>query len=77
MLKERMGLVLWDIKEEDRESLPTDFLIKRALVYGGAFLVHDILDNYGIDKTKKVFNSLKISEVGKNRHHFFKNYLFV
>lgn len=76
MLKERIDLVLWDINEENRESLPVDFLIKRALVYGGAFLVHDILESYGIDKTREVFNSLKISEVGKNRHHFFKNYIF-
>lgn len=77
MSKERIATVLWDIKEEDRESLPIDFLIKRALVYGGAYLIHDILHDYGVDKTKEVFSSLKISEVGKNRHSFFKNYIFV
>lgn len=76
MFKERIATVLWDIKEEDRASLPVDFLIKRALVYGGAFLIHDILHDYGVDKTKKVFESLKISEVGKDRYSFFKNYLF-
>lgn len=77
MSKEKIAAVLWDIKEEDRESLPTDFLIKRALVYGGAYLIHDVLHDYGIAKTKEVFESLKISEVGINRHSFFKNYLFV
>lgn len=77
MSKERIATVLWDIKEEDRESLPANFLIKRALVYGGAFLIRDILQDYGVNKTKEVFESLKISEVGKNRHSFFKNYLFV
>ncbi len=77
MSQDKLNLVLWDIKEEDRASLPTNFLIKRALVYGGIFLIHDVLRNYGIDKTKEVFESLKVSEVGKNRHYFFKNYLFI
>lgn len=77
MTKSNISMVLWDIREEDRKSLPTDFLIKRILVYGGAFLVREALHDYGIDKTKEVFESLKISEVGKNRYHFFKNYIFV
>lgn len=77
MSQDKINSVLWDIKEEDRGSLPANFLIKRALVYGGVFLIHDVLHNYGIDKTKEVFESLKVSEVGKNRHYFFKNYLFV
>lgn len=77
MSNERIATVLWDIKEEDRKTLPTDFLIKRALVYGGAFLLRDTLHDYGIDKTKQVFESLKVSEMGTNRHSFFKNYIFV
>jgi len=77
MDKAKIDTVLWDIREEDRESLPINFLIKRVLVYGGAFLLRDVLHNYGIDKTKEVFDSLKISEVGIKRHYFFKNYLFV
>lgn len=77
MSQDKISPVLWDIKEEDRGALPTNFLIKRALVYGGASLIHDVLHSYGMDKTKEVFESLKVSEVGKNRHYFFKNYLFV
>ena len=73
----KIDTVLWDIKEENRVSLPTDFLIKRVIVYGGSFLLRDVLKNYGKDKTKEVFDSLKISEVGKKRYYFFKNYLFV
>jgi hypothetical protein len=77
MSQDKINSVLWDIREEDRKALPTNFLIKRVLVYGGVFLIHDILCDYGMDKTKEVFESLKVSEVGKNRHYFFKNYLFI
>ena len=77
MSQDKISSVLWDIKEEDKESLPVSFLIKRALVYGGVFLIHDVLHHYGKDKTKEVFESLKVSEVGKNRYYFFKNYLFI
>lgn len=76
MVKDKIAVVLWDIKEEDRGSLPIDFLIKRVLVYGGAFLIRDTLHHYGVDKSREVFESLKVSEVGKNRYHFFKKYLF-
>jgi hypothetical protein len=77
MDRDKIDTVLWDIKENDRGSLPDDFLIKRTLVYGGAFLIRDILKNYGVDKTKEVFDSLKVSEVGERRYYFFKNYLFI
>lgn len=76
MNKGRIDDVLWDIKEEEKTSLPIDFLIKRVLVYGGFLLLSDMLHNYDIAKTKEVFNSLKVSEVGERRHYFFKNYLF-
>ena len=76
MDNDEIDAVLWDIKEEDRKSLPVDFLIKRVLVYGGAFLLRDTLQNYGLNKTKGVFESLKTSEVGERRHYFLKNYLF-
>jgi hypothetical protein len=76
-MEQRLDTVLWDIKKEDRASLPTDFLIKRALVFGGFFLLQDILKSYGKDKTKEVFDSLKITEVGEKRYHFFKNYIFI
>lgn len=77
MNKGEINNVLWDIKEEDRDSLPLDFLIKRILVYGGVFLIRDILQTYEISKIKGVFNSLKVSEVGEKRYNFFKNYLFI
>lgn len=69
--------VLWDIKEEDRGSLPKEFIIKRSLVYGGIFLIRDIYNRYGEGEVKKVFNTLKPSEVGAKRYNFFKNYLFI
>ena len=69
--------VLWDIKDEDKESLPTEFLIKRVLVYGGVFAIKSILQTYGQEKVKNVFNSLKNSEVGDKRFNFYKNYLFI
>ena len=75
-MESKIDAVLWDIKEENRQSLPVDFLIKRVLVYGGAFLLRDTVQNYGLDKTKKIFESLKTSEVGEKRYYFFKNYLF-
>lgn len=77
MGKNKMSAVLWDIKEENRKSLPDDFLIKRTLVYGGAFLVRDILHKYGLNRAKTVFRSLKISEVGERRYNFLKNYIFI
>lgn len=69
--------VLWDIKEEDRISLEESFLIKRALVYGGFNLIKNVIKNYGFEKTKNIFLSLKESEVGEKRFNFFKNYLFI
>jgi len=77
MNDDKINAVLWDIKEEDRISLPTDFLIKRLLVYGGASLLREMFLNYGVDKTKEVFNSLKVSEVGEKRFNFLKNYIFI
>lgn len=76
MDKVTIDMVLWDIKEEDKKTLPVDFLIKRVIVYGGFLLIKEIISNYGKEKIIEVFNSLKISEVGIKRHYFFKNYLF-
>lgn len=76
MDKATIDMVLWDIKEEDKKTLPVDFLIKRVIVYGGFLLIKEIISNYGKEKIIEVFNSLKISEVGIKRHYFFKNYLF-
>lgn len=74
---DKINDVLWDIKEDKRGSLPVEFLIKRALVYGGVSIIKEILHNYEFTKIKKVFSSLKISEVGEKRYNFFKNYLFI
>lgn len=76
MNKSRVDTVLWDIEEDKRDLLPADFIIKRALVYGGVFLVKEMFDKYGIDKTKTVFNSLKVSELGEKRFNFFNKYIF-
>jgi hypothetical protein len=77
MDKNNIDAVLWDIREEERQSLPVDFLIKRILVYGGMFAIKDVLKVYGKKKVEKVFNSLKVSEMGNKRFYFFKKYLFV
>ena len=76
MKKEQISKVLWDIKEEDMADLPVNFLIKRILVYGGFVLICEVLKEYGKEKTQEIFESLKVSEVGIKRHHFFKQYLF-
>lgn len=77
MNKGEINNVLWDIKEEERDSLPVDFLIKRVLVCGGVLLIKDILQNYEVGKVKEVLYSLKVSEVGEKRYNFLKNYLFI
>lgn len=69
--------VLWDINNKDIDSLDNSFLIKRVLVYGGVSLLREVFNIYGFDKTKEVFLSLRETEVGKRRYHFFKNYLFI
>lgn len=75
-MEKELNAVLWDIKEENINSLSKEFVIKRSLVYGGIFLIRDIFNKYGKDEVKKVFDSLKESEVGVKRFNFFKNYLF-
>ena len=76
MSNEAIATVLWDIKESDRPALQADFIIKRVLVYGGIFLVRDAIREYGESKIKEVFNSIKQSEIGEKRYHFFKECVF-
>ena len=76
MIKSSIDTVLWDIEEEKRDSLPVDFVIKRALVYGGIFLVKEMFHKYGASKIKAVFISLKVSELGERRFNFFNKYIF-
>lgn len=70
-------VVLWDIDKERIDSLPSDFIIRRVLFYGGLFLVVKTMHAYGFDTVKRVFDEMKPTSIAQKKYRYFKNFLFI
>lgn len=75
MNKQELQKVLWDINKESIDSLPTDFVIQRILSYGGLMLLAKAMREYGADRVKQVFKTMKPTSISAKKYHYFKNFL--
>ncbi|MBI5046066.1 MAG: hypothetical protein HZB09_01425 [Candidatus Yonathbacteria bacterium] len=63
--------VLWDVPK-NTAYLDEKFVIKRALSFGGIFLIKDLINSLGIVTVRSVFNTMKPTEMPQRRYNFFK-----
>ena len=75
MNKQDLQKVLWDIKKESIDTLPTDFIIQRILSYGGILLTVKAMREYGNATVKQVFETMKPTSISSRKYHYFKNFL--
>jgi len=75
MTKQEIRTVLWDVAPRDIDSLPADFIIRRALSYGGLFLIGKMMHTYGRERVKKEFEAMKPTSISKRKYFYLKNFL--
>ena len=67
--------VLWDIPQDQIKALPQDFIIQRALTYGGVGLIAKLIQQYGATKIKTVLNSMKSGAMPQRKQYYLQQYL--
>lgn len=75
-MKQDIQTVLWDVSPVNIGNLPTDFIIRRALSYGGLFLIGGVIRTYGREKVEKEFEAMKPTSIPKKKYFYLKNFLF-
>lgn len=68
-------MVLWDIAEDRIDTLPTNFLIQRALSYGTLGLIVNAIKTNGLAVVKKIFLEMKPSAISAKKYAYLKKYL--
>lgn len=74
-MKNDIYSVLWDIKKENVEKLPRNFIVGRVLTYGTVGLIIETIHKYGISAVHEVFSTLKSTAISKKKYLYLKNYL--
>jgi len=69
--------VLWDIPEEQIDSLEPEFLIRRALSYGTVSLMLSLKKEYGVPLMRSVFSQMKQESMSPRRHSFAEKVLLL
>jgi hypothetical protein len=75
MKEQDLQKVLWDVKKESIDTLPTEFIIQRILSYGGLLLAVNAMREYGSMTVKQVFEEMKPTSIPSRKYHYFKNFL--
>lgn len=76
MNKQNIQSVLWDISPDNVDKLPVQFVIRRALSYGGIFLIGNVMHTYGAKRVKKEFEQMLPTSMSERKYFYLKNFLF-
>lgn len=67
--------VLWDIPPDQISTLAQEFVIQRALTYGGIRLIIQIIKQYGLLTVKAVLHGMKPTAMPERKYYYFEHYL--
>lgn len=69
--------ILWDIPADKIHALPQEFVIQRALTYGGVRLIVQLIKQYGLPTVSEVLQQMKPTAMPKKKYDYLKRYLLV
>jgi hypothetical protein len=72
----KYSAVLWDIPK-NTVDLDEKIIIKRALSFGGIFLIKDLINSLGLAPVRSVFDSMKPTEISPRKYNFFKHFFLI
>ena len=75
MITTDIKTVLWDIPPDQIKTLPQEFIIQRALTYGGVSLITQLMQQYGATQIKTVLNSMKSGVIPQRKQYYLQQYL--
>ncbi|EKD79472.1 MAG: hypothetical protein ACD_41C00059G0001 [uncultured bacterium] len=67
--------VLWDIPPGQISTLPQQFVIQRALTYGGIHLITQIIKQHGLPAVRAVLHRMKPTAMPERKYYYFEHYL--
>lgn len=77
MEKSDIQTILWDIPADQISALPPEFVIQRALTYGGIRLIIQIIKEYGLSAVRAVLHHMKASAMPQRKYYYVEHYLLV
>ena len=75
MKKIDIQTIFWDIPEDQVKTLPQEFVIQRALTYGGIRLITHIIKQYGLPAVREVLHHMKPTAIPERKYYYFEHYL--
>ncbi len=67
--------ILWDISPSKVNTLPQEFVIQRALTYGGIRLIAQLIKQHGLPAVRAVLHGMKPTSMPQRKYYYFEHYL--
>lgn len=67
--------VLWDIPSHQIDTLPREFVIQRALTYGGIHLIIELIKEYSLPTVRAVLHAMKPTAMPQRKYYYLDHYL--
>lgn len=75
MEKSDIQMILWDIPTDQISTLPSEFVIQRALTYGGIRLITQVIKEHGLPAVREVLHTMKPTAMPQRKYYYFEHYL--
>lgn len=75
MKKVDIETILWDIPPDKIDTLQPEFVIQRALTYGGIRLITQLIKQYGLPAVQAVLHTMKPTAIPQKKYYYFEHYL--
>ena len=77
MNEQDIQTVLWDVSPGSIGTLSAEFVIRRALSYGGIFLIGRVIHKYGREGVKKEFEKMLPTSISERKYFYLKHFFLV
>lgn len=67
--------ILWDIPSHKVSALPQEFVIQRALTYGGIRLIVQFIRQHGLPTVRKTLHHMKPTAMPQRKYYYLEHYL--
>lgn len=75
MKKSDIQTILWDIPSDQISTLPQEFIIQRALAYGGIRLIIELIKQHGLPAVGAVLHRMKPTAMPQRKYYYLEHYL--
>lgn len=75
MKKLDIQTILWDIPADQISTLQPEFVIQRALTYGGIRLITQLIKLHGLSAVQAVLHNMKPTAMPQRKYYYFEHYL--